>query len=230
MVDWGLKIPIVQTIQPRWNFKKANWEKFSKELDLIIKWIPPDIGAFDPFTNAIISVAKKNIPRGFRKDYVPGWSEYCEEIFEEFNNTGDPELEKELINALNENKREKWRTKTENLDFTHSSRKAWSLIRRLDSGKIPTPKYNAVSPNKVASHLLSMSNTDSIRSWTKYAKKKLKKVKKPLSNDSYLSVEFSASELDFTLSSVKNNKSPGFDGIFPEFLINMSQRVYFQSL
>jgi hypothetical protein len=52
-------------------------------------------------------------------------------------------------------------------------------------------------------------------------KKKLKKVKKSLSNDSNLSVEFSASELDLALSSVKNNKSPGFDGIFPEFLINM---------
>lgn len=102
-----------------------------------------------------------------------------------------------------------------------SSRKAWSLIHRLDSGKIPTLKYNVVSPNKVASHLVSMSNTDSDRSWTKSVKNKLKKVKKSLSNDSNLSVEFSASELDLPLSSVKKNKSPGFDGIFPEFLINM---------
>jgi len=32
VVDWGLKIPIVHTIQKsRWNFNKANWEKFSKE-------------------------------------------------------------------------------------------------------------------------------------------------------------------------------------------------------
>lgn len=37
-------------------------------------------------------------------------------------------------------------------------------------------------------------------------------------------MEFSASELNFIvikLLSVKKNKSPGFDGIFPEFLINI---------
>jgi hypothetical protein len=69
--------------------------------------------------------------------------------------------------------------------------------------------------------LVSTSNTDSDRTWTKSVKKNLKKAKKSLSNDNNLSVEFSASELDLALSSIKNNKSPGFDGIFPEFLINM---------
>lgn len=95
VVDWERKIPIVHTIQKlRWNFNKANWENFSKELGLIIKWIPHEIEACDYFTNAIIAVAKKNIPRGFRRDNIPGWSEYCEEIYEELNWSGDPKLDR----------------------------------------------------------------------------------------------------------------------------------------
>lgn len=63
-----------------------------------------------------------------------------------------------------------------------------------------------------------MPNTDSNRTWTKFVK--TKNAKKSLLKDSYLSVEFSVSELNLALWNVKIN-SLSFDGIFPEFLINI---------
>lgn len=60
-----------------------------------------------------------------------------------------------------------------------------------------------------------MSETDTDRTWTKSVKQKLKDTKKLLANDSNLSVYFSASELDLALTSVKKNKSPCYDKIFP---------------
>lgn len=80
-----------------------NWGKFAK--DFIIKWIPPDIEAFDIYTNAITAVSKKNVPRNFRKDYISGWSEYFGEIYEKLDKTDDHELEIILLNTLNNSRK-----------------------------------------------------------------------------------------------------------------------------
>lgn len=73
VVELGYQIPIIKsTPRPRWNFSKANWPSFTIDLDKVIRWIPPDIENYSRFLNAVTSTAKKFIPRGFRKKYVPG--------------------------------------------------------------------------------------------------------------------------------------------------------------
>jgi hypothetical protein len=69
----GIQIPITKSIQkPRWNFQKANWEEYRKILEDNIRWIKPESINYGRFVGMIISTAKKCIPRGFRKDYIPG--------------------------------------------------------------------------------------------------------------------------------------------------------------
>lgn len=76
IVEVGTQIPLITSIhRPRWNVKKTNWTEFSTELDKCLCWIPPSSRNYNRFVGAVISSAKKCIPRGYRKEYIPGWSQ-----------------------------------------------------------------------------------------------------------------------------------------------------------
>lgn len=72
----GLSIPIITSIpRPRWNFQKANWSQYATQLDTAIRFIPPLPQNYNRFANLVISTAKKCVPRGYRKEYIPCWNE-----------------------------------------------------------------------------------------------------------------------------------------------------------
>ena len=71
-----------QRKRSRWNFKKANWQKFRRELDTDLD-IPTitrldENGGNDYITKAILKAAKSSIPRGSVKKYSPFWTEELE--------------------------------------------------------------------------------------------------------------------------------------------------------
>ena len=85
VVEFGISIPIIHSLnKPRWNFSKANWLSFEKEMDHVIKFIPPTVENYSRFINLTNSTAKKHIPRGFRVNYIPGWSKRCDELYLKF--------------------------------------------------------------------------------------------------------------------------------------------------
>ncbi|KAG5880344.1 hypothetical protein JTB14_019823 [Gonioctena quinquepunctata] len=53
--------------RPRWNFGKAKWTTYAAELDMCIRFIQPKAKNYHKFIGLMIAVAKKHIPRGFRK-------------------------------------------------------------------------------------------------------------------------------------------------------------------
>src|ERR1700712_1604402 len=70
----GTEIPIVNSIpKPRWNFQKANWLKFATIVDNNLRRIAPVHENYDIFVSAVKNAAKRSIPRGFQKTYIPGW-------------------------------------------------------------------------------------------------------------------------------------------------------------
>ncbi|XP_072395286.1 uncharacterized protein [Diabrotica undecimpunctata] len=98
IIEVGTQIPLISSIPgPRWNFKKANWTDFSADLDKCLGWITLNIKNYHRFVGAVLSVAKKHIPRGYRKEYIPGWSENSEELYQSFLETGDQEIADELL-------------------------------------------------------------------------------------------------------------------------------------
>jgi hypothetical protein len=103
------------------------------DFDHVVQFIPARSDTYDRFSNAIIAAAKRHIPRGFRKDYVPGWNERCDDLYDEYNLTHDRPLADQLLQELNDQRKKKWEQKVESADFTHSSRKAWKLLRDLGS-------------------------------------------------------------------------------------------------
>lgn len=65
----GTQIPIIRSIpRPRWNFQRADWAKFSLELDKIVRWIPAEPENYDRFVGAVISAAKSLCIEGIAKN------------------------------------------------------------------------------------------------------------------------------------------------------------------
>ena len=120
----------------RWNFRKANnhyialTNKFAKTL------LPPDSldvdAAYQDFCNIIKKAAKKTIPRGYRNNYIPCWDAECESLYKTFLQSpqGDDSSLAATTLLLTENggiDSEAVRS----IDFSHSSRKAWSILNNL---------------------------------------------------------------------------------------------------
>lgn len=132
LLTYGLSIEAVESLPIcRWNFQKANWSAYSRLLDENLNGIPAKPDNYQYFVKAVHDAARKSIPRGYRETYIPGWDKTCEELYSAFNNNGDVNIGSDLINHLNNNRRSIWQRKTETMDFTHSSRKAWNLIKKL---------------------------------------------------------------------------------------------------
>ena len=74
-------ITTAQNQPPRWNYKKAIWNKFQARTDELTKDIRKEgknINNVVKISNAsILKAAKESIPRGVRKDYKP---HSCDEI------------------------------------------------------------------------------------------------------------------------------------------------------
>lgn len=222
VLHYGLQVPIIHSIpKPRWNFEKADWELYSSLLDVKIKNLPPLIKNYQLFVNAVINAAKKSIPRGFRRIYIPGWNDHCEELFNEYNETEDPTIANELINTLNDIRHKKWQNLTEGLDMTHSSRKAWSFIKKLGVDSNASKRATTrITPNNVASRLIQVSKATLDRKQKGKLLHKLKLLKQKLKPNNILCSDFNKDEMLIAWKLLKCRKAAGFDGIYPEMLKN----------
>ncbi|XP_072392313.1 uncharacterized protein [Diabrotica undecimpunctata] len=202
----------------RWNFKKANWPAFTSNLDKCLGWIPPKSQNYGRLTGAIITSAKATIPRGYRKEYIPGWTEPSEKLYEEYCEDGKQEIADELLHSIDAARRGKWIQTVENLDFQKSSRRAWSLLRKLGSSNPPVRQTNLVTLDQIATHIVSTSRAPQNRLHTIKVKKDLKTIKSSLAHSTEYSNPFTHEEISQALNGMKTGKAPGFDAIHAEFL------------
>ena len=146
----------------RWNFRKAHWDDFTKDTcTLLSKLRDPNTSDIDDaycqFASAIIKTAKQHIPRGHRKKYIPGWDNECDDLAEK-HHAATTEQEKHdtataLMEHLDSSRQERWIETVQAVDFTHSSRKAWSIVRRLTGEKNNKPQV-PIKANKIAQHFV----------------------------------------------------------------------------
>jgi len=78
----------------------------------------------------VIRVYKKQIPRGHRKIYIHGRNEISENLYQE-NIDGNVEVADDLIIRIEESRKEKLNKTMTSLDFRHSNRESWSLLKKL---------------------------------------------------------------------------------------------------
>jgi hypothetical protein len=107
--------------------------------------------------------------------------------------------------------------------FTHSSRRAWALLRNLGADTNITPSQNQnITANDIASCLLRISKVPMNPNHIHSTKRVLRQKRRELTEDILISDEFSVEELETALLSVKPGKAAGLDGVYPEFIKNGS--------
>jgi hypothetical protein len=89
----------------------------------------------------------------------------CSALLKQYEESGDPDIADHLIESLDAARRQRWEESTAKMDYTRSSRKSWSLIRRLGAAQRP-PKMNhpPVKANAVAAHLVKVAKARATRS------------------------------------------------------------------
>ena len=111
------------------------------------------------------------------------------------------------------------------MDFKHSSRKAWSQLRKLGAANPCAATKPAISPNSIAAHIVSLSKVESDKNFTSSVNQKLKQTTSKTPKNSSYSRPFSVEEGKIGLSSMKNGTAAGVDGIYAEFLTFSGPRV-----
>ena len=152
----------------RWNFRKAKWShyialtnKFAKTL------LPPDSldvnAAYQDFCNIIKKTTKKTISCGYRNNYVPCWDAECESLYKTFLQSpqgDDSSLAATVLLAkLDRKRRNRWIEAVWSIDFSHSSRKAWSILNNLTGRLRHSPCRCPFQPMLLHLSWLEMGNT-----------------------------------------------------------------------
>ncbi|KAG5862943.1 hypothetical protein JTB14_023340 [Gonioctena quinquepunctata] len=88
------------------------------------------------------------------------------------------EIADNLLHNLNAVRREKWTDTVSNLDFKRSSRKAWSLFRKLGDGHKATINAKHPPANKIAAHILSTTRSLRNKAHATQIKRELTELKK----------------------------------------------------
>ena len=158
-----LALPVPSNPVKRWNFRKVNWSHYNALTHKLAKsLLPPDSLdvdlAYQDFCNAIRTAAKNFIPRGRRNNHIPCWDAECENLYRTFlqspegsDSNGDATA---LLLRLNKKRRDQYSEAVQTIDFSHFSRKAWSISNNLTGRSWRSPSHCAVSANAIASQLI----------------------------------------------------------------------------
>ncbi|XP_047992992.1 uncharacterized protein LOC125231576 [Leguminivora glycinivorella] len=229
LIKIGLEVPIVNSLpKPRWNMTKANWEAYKHQVDANVRWLKPEAANYNRFCGIVIGAAKRCIPRGFRKEYIPGWSSEIEAKYQKYLKNNDATTANDLLAALGEARREKWMNSVEGMSFTHSSRKSWALLRKLGGGAgAPTNTSTAaVHPDNIATRLKNITKSAHVdKAFAKTIRHENKALLDSRNRCETFDSPFSTDEVSQSLKYVKCGKAAGLDDMYPEFLTHLGKRA-----
>ena len=216
--------PTVSNRMNRFNFRKANWDKFTSELDTKVESISSEPDNYESFQDSVWKVAKDNIPRGCRKTYIPSLNDENKELYREYEEaySEDPfsentiQLGETLLASIAEDRKERWRELIINIDLTKNSKKAWQTIKKLNAEETQAARTAAVTPNSVANQLLL--NGKPFNKERGYLKKMKNDMKYVMQSSDEIFFPFTMEELQEAMNTIKPGKAAGLDGITPEMI------------
>ena len=198
--------------------------KFAKDL------LPPDSldvdAAYQDFCNTIKKAAKKTIPRWYRNNYIPCWDAECESLYKTFLQSpqgDDSSLAATALLAKLDRKRRDRRSETvRNIDFSHSNRKAWSILNNLTGRSRHSSRHCHVSTNAIASQLVRNGKYEDVdRKSSRLVSQKVSDLWRATTPDVVnISDNFSQREFAAALQHLKPGKAPGPDSICSELILH----------
>ena len=215
----------------RWNFRKAKWShyivltnKFAKTL------LPPDSldvdAAYQDFCNTIKKAAKQTIPRGYRSNHIPCWDTECESLYKTFlqNPQGDDSslAATALLAKLDRKRRDRWSEAVRSIDYSHSCRKAWSILNNLTGRSRHSPRYCPVSADAIASQQVRNEIYEAFnRKSSRLVSQEMSDLWRATTpNAVNISDTFSQREFAAAFQHLKPGKAPGPDSICPELIVH----------
>ena len=228
-------VPVVRPVetkpQVRFNYRKADWEKFTSSLDSRVGDIEPIPQNYETFQRLIWKIAKECIPRGCRKEFIPGLDDNSKTLYEQYVEAYEQDpladntihLGEELLSSLNEVRKERWRELVSSVDMTHNSKQAWKTVRKLNTESQPQACIPGVTPNQVATQLVKNGKPQNReRGYKRRMKEEIERISNEC-DDIFL--PFTPSELAEALIHVKVGKASGLDGISAEMLKHFGDRA-----
>ena len=123
---------------------------------------------------------------------------------------------------LDRKRRDRWSEAVRSIDFSHSSRKTWSILNNLTGRSRHSPRHCPVSADAIASQLVrngkyETADCKSFRLVYQEVSNLWRATTPDLVN---ISNNFSQREFTAALQHLKPGKAPGPDSICPEFIIH----------
>ena len=98
------------------------------------------------------------IPRGYQNNYIPCWDAECESLCKTFLQSPQGEdsslAATALLVKLDRKRRDPWSDAVRSIDFSHSGRKAWTILSNLTGRSRHSPRQCPVTANAIASQLV----------------------------------------------------------------------------
>jgi len=173
--------------------------------------------------------ARHSIPRGFHPTYIPRLDEECQDLLKQYEESGDPNIADHLIESLDAARRHRWEELTSKMNFTHSSRKSWALIRWLGAAQQP-PKstHPSVSANAIAAHLIQVAKAPDDKKFERQVRMQGRTLLQQMSDKS-LPHPFTKEEIFQLLCRRRNQRQRTASGdnniIHVEFLKNLGPKA-----
>ena len=208
----------------RWNFHKAKWSHYIALTNKFAETLLPsdslDVdAACQDFCNTIKNAAKKTIPRRYRVAE-------CESLYKTILQSpqGDDSslAATALLAKLNRKPRDRWSEAVRSIDFSHSSRKAWSILNNLTGRSRHSPRHCPVSADAIASQLVRNGKYETAdRKSSRLVSQEVSNLWRTTTPDAvYISDTFSRREFAAVLQHLKAGKAQGPDSICPELILH----------
>ena len=127
-----------------------------------------------------------------------------------------------LLAKLDRKWRDRWSEAVERFDFSHSSRKAWSILNNFTGRSQHSPRHCSVSADAIASQLVRNGKYEAVdRKPSQLVSQKVSDLWRATTPDAVIiSDTFSQREFTAALQHLKPGKAPGPDFIFSELILH----------
>ena len=193
-----------------------------------------------------MQAAKKSIPRGRRKDYLPFWNQELSELHDKLSAArtkmeADPTLEnvrnhnklkEDFENMKKKEAQRSWFEKTKSLDMEKDTTKLWKLTKVLNEDTTQTHSRTVLEENdtlhtgRMAANILAdafqeYSKLEMPKHRMKEADSDTKENLRSKPADDSMMKGFSMYELTTAMKKLKKKKAPGKDGITNEMIAQL---------